>query len=70
MLEGFGLIAYHRATGRGVPGRLLVANLVSGGALLLALRLVLGGAWWGWLGLCLAVAGAAHVFDMRQRWVR
>lgn len=67
-LELLGLAWYFRATGRGVPPRGLVANLAAGGALLLALRLAIGGAWWGWIGLSLASAGLAHVLDLRQRW--
>ena len=67
-LELVGLGWYFRATGRGVPPRWLAANLAAGGALLVALRLAIGGAWWGWIGLALAGAGLAHAVDMRQRW--
>ena len=48
-----------------LPGR---ANLLSGLSLVLALRLVLGGAGWPWLALCLAAAGVAHGLDIQARW--
>lgn len=70
VLEGLALAAYHRATGRGVPPGRLAGNLASGGALLLALRLALGGAWWGWIGLCLFASLLAHAADLRARWRR
>lgn len=68
VLEGVGLVAYHRMTGRGVaPGRLL-PNLVSGGFLLLAMRALAGGAWWGWASACLLGALLAHLDDLRRAW--
>ena len=68
VLEGVGLVAYHRATGRGIaPGRVL-PNLVSGGFLLLAVRAALGGAWWGWVSLCLLAALIGHLEDLRRAW--
>ena len=68
VLEGLALAVYHRATGRGVSGKRLAPNLAAGCALLLTLRLAIGGAWWGWLGLGLAMAGVAHLVDLRMRW--
>jgi hypothetical protein len=43
------------------------ATLLSGLALLLALRLVLDSAPIGWVLPCLALAGAAHVVDLWRR---
>lgn len=35
---------------------------------MLALRGALVGAWWGWIGLCLAASLLAHLADLRRRW--
>lgn len=66
--EALALVVLHRVTRRGVaPGKLL-ANLLAGGFLLLAVRSGLVGAGWpvmaGWLGLSLL----AHLADLRARW--
>jgi hypothetical protein len=50
------------------PGRAL-PFLLAGVAFALALRTALTGAWWGWTALALAGAGAAHLWDLRSRWV-
>lgn len=55
-----------RATGAASAGALL-AFLVAGACLLLALRAALVGASWVWVAAALAGAGAAHVFDLRAR---
>jgi len=68
VLEGVGLAAYHRATGRGVRPGTLVWTLLAGMALLLAMRLGMAGAWWGWVGLALALAGLLHLADLRRVW--
>lgn len=68
VLEAGLLIWWHGRTGRGVaPGEFL-ANLLSGVALMLAVRSALTGAWWGWTGAFLAVAFAAHLTDLGRRW--
>ena len=68
IVEGVGLIAYQRATGRGIAPAAVIANLIAGGALLVALRGMIAG--WGLpvIGLCMAVSGAAHVADLQRRW--
>ena len=68
ILEGFGLIAYQRVTGRGIEPACVIANLIAGGALMVALRAMLAG--WGLpvIGLCMAISGAAHVADLQRRW--
>lgn len=70
LVEAALLVAWRWRTGRGVPLPGLMAFLLSGGCLILALRVALTDGWWGWIGLFLAVAGTAHVFDLRTRWQR
>ena len=67
-LEGIALMFYHRMTGRGPSASMLVPNLVSGAALLLAVRLALTDAWWGWLAGALLLALLAHLLDLGMRW--
>lgn len=66
--EVIALIAYRRATGRGIAPGALLANFAAGGALVLALRSALTGAGWlataGWLTASLV----AHVADLKARW--
>ncbi|MCU0983656.1 MAG: hypothetical protein MUC89_01785 [Acetobacteraceae bacterium] len=62
------MVAFAWRTGRGVPPASLLATLAAGGFLLLALRTALAGAWWGWTGLALLAALAAHLVDLRLRW--
>ena len=45
----------------------VIANAAAGACLLLALRLALGGAWWGWIAACLAASFAAHLIDLIGR---
>lgn len=68
VLEGAVLALHRRRTGRGVPIGGLIAFLLAGACLLLALRGALVGAWWGWIALPLAGALVAHLADLRLRW--
>lgn len=68
LLEGAALIAYRRATGRGLPAADFVPNLAAGLCLMLALRGSLAGAAWPWIALCLLGAGLAHGADVWRRW--
>jgi hypothetical protein len=68
VLEGFALAALHGRTGRGVAPRVLFANLGSGMCVLLAMRLVLGGAWWGFASAALLFALIFHVVDLAGKW--
>ena len=68
-LEGIGLLIWHRATGRGLAPLDILGNLAAGAFLLLAARLALSGAWYGWTGLSLAAAGVSHAADLRRRLV-
>jgi hypothetical protein len=68
VLEGIALAALHRRTGRGVAPRAFLANLLSGMCVLLAMRLVLGGAWWGFASAALLLALIFHVVDLTGKW--
>ena len=70
LLEGALLLLYHRRTGRGIAPRLLLATLVSGACLLLALRTALTGAGWLATGAWLTAALLAHLGDLASRWRR
>lgn len=68
VLEAGFLVLLHRRTGRGVPPEEFLANLISGMALMLAVRAALTGAWWGWVGFWLSAAFIAHLTDLWRRW--
>ncbi len=70
VLEALALIGLRRFAGRGPMLVQSLPNLLSGAALLVALRLALGQAWWGWTAICLALAFAAHLLDLVARWPR
>lgn len=67
-LEAAGLLLLYRWRGRGVLPARLLPNLFSGMCLLLALRVGVGGAWWGWVSLLLLGALAFHVVDLKRAW--
>ncbi len=67
-IEAVGLIAYWRATGKGIAPRDLLPNLIAGAFLLLALRLTIADAGWMAICACLAAAGVANVIDVMRRW--
>ncbi len=66
--EGVGLSALHAWRGRGVAPRTFLANLASGMCLLLAMRLALGGAWWGFTATALLGALVFHIVDLGRNW--
>jgi RsiW-degrading membrane proteinase PrsW (M82 family) len=68
VVEGVLLAIYHRRRGRGIPAAGLVANLLAGGCLLLAVRAALTHAGWPVVSLWLAAALLAHLADLRSRW--
>lgn len=68
LVEGIALSAFHRATGKGVAPREFGANLAAGLLLMLAVRNVLTGSWWGWTALCLMGSGICHGTDLWRRW--
>lgn len=67
-LETLAVVLWHRRTGRGVAPADFLGNIASGACLMLALRCALVGAWPGWVALCLVLALAAHLADLRRRW--
>ncbi|MGB0126881.1 MAG: hypothetical protein WBP72_04515 [Rhodocyclaceae bacterium] len=68
LLEGIGLVVYHRKTGRGIPTADLVVNFLAGFVLLVAVRLALSGASWVWVVLCLTASLPVHLADLWRRW--
>jgi hypothetical protein len=66
--EALLLGCYHRVTGRGPALVDVLPNLLSGALLLLAVRLALTQAHWGWLALVLLLSLLTHLLDLRRRW--
>ena len=66
--EGLGLTMLWRFGRRGVAPGALLWNLGSGACLLLAMRLALGGAWWGFVSGALLGALVLHLGDLRRQW--
>lgn len=67
VMEAALLALWRQRTGRGPDFPAILALVLPGVALVLALRLALTGAWWGWIGLALTGALAAHLLDLGQR---
>jgi len=67
LLEGAALLAWHRATGRGLSAAALLPNLLAGLSLMTAMRVLLAGAPVAWAVAALAGAGLAHCADLRHR---
>jgi hypothetical protein len=68
VVEGVILVAYRARTGGGLPVAGTLANLSSGAALLLALRVALSDASATAVLALLSVALIAHVADLASRW--
>jgi hypothetical protein len=68
VLEAFALVGLHRWRGKGVAPRALLPNLASGACVVLAMRLALGGAWWGFASAALLGALAFHVVELAGKW--
>ena len=69
LCEGVGFSVLWRLGGRGVAPGALLWNLGSGMCLLLAMRLALGGAWWGLVSGALLGALVLHLTDIWRHWV-
>lgn len=67
MVEAIALLAWRRTTGRGPTTGALLALLLPGGFLVLALRFALTGAPWWLVPAALGAAFAAHLADLRER---
>lgn len=70
VLEIVGLGWLYRRSGRGVPPREIQLNLLSGLALMVALRAALADADQLMIVLLLVLAGLLHGLDIRNRWRR
>ncbi len=67
VLEALVLLGWRRLSGRGMAAVEVLALLLPGVFLVLALRLALTGAAWPLISLALVAALAAHLFDLRHR---
>ncbi len=67
-IEGVVLVLWRALTGGGLPIAETLANLSSGAALLLALRMALTGASPAYVLAVLSVALIAHLADLASRW--
>jgi hypothetical protein len=67
-IEGCVLVAWRAHTGRGPSAATVVANLLAGASLLLALRVALTEASAAAISTCLAISFAAHGVDLAGRW--
>lgn len=67
--EGMLLAIAGRPGGRLAAFRGLGWSLVSAACLVVALRAALAGAGWAWMAAGLSGSLAAHLMDLRQRWM-
>jgi len=67
-LETAVLVMYRRAAGRGPDAFAIVANVVAGGAVMVAVRIALTGGWWGWIAALLFASLIGHAADVYRRW--
>jgi hypothetical protein len=67
-IEALFLIFWRTRTGGGVPIAGMLANLSSGAALLLSLRMALAGAAFDTVLALLSIALVAHLGDLASRW--
>jgi hypothetical protein len=67
LIEAVALLAWNRATGRGLAPRAVAAVLLPGAFLVLALRFALTDAAWTLIPVALLAALAAHLWDLRAR---
>lgn len=70
VIEALVLLAWRRRLGHGIASGALLASLLAGFFLLLALRGALTGAAWPVIALWLAAALGAHLGDLKGRWKR
>lgn len=70
LLEGAALVIWHHVSGRGVAPRDFALNMVSGLALMLALRCGVRDAGAPWVAGWLLAAGLAHAADLLLRGSR
>lgn len=70
VVEAFVLWIYHRKTGKGIPPRDFLGNLMSGLMLMAALRAHISNQPWFTMAGLLAASGVAHAADLWMRWRR
>lgn len=70
VVETLCLAAFRLRTGDGLPVAALVVNLLSGAALMLALRAALVQAGWIWVAVPLCASFVVHLGDLALRWER
>lgn len=68
VLEGALLVGWRAATGRGIGYGAVAANLLSGGLIVMALRVAMVGGRTEAVAACLLGSLVAHLADLRQRW--
>jgi hypothetical protein len=68
VVEAAGLAGLYAWRRTGVAPAAFLPNLASGMCVLLAMRLALGGAWWGFASAALLGALAFHVVDLAGKW--
>ena len=69
LLEGACLTILFRWRGWGAAPASLLPNLASGASLVLAMRLALGGVWWGYVSAAMLAALLFHLTDLRRIWI-
>jgi hypothetical protein len=67
MLEAGVLVLLARRGPRPLALTGMLANLGAGACLVLAMLVIVTDGWWGWIGLMLTAAFAAHLVDLRAR---
>jgi hypothetical protein len=67
-IEAAGVVLCRRTTGYGPPVGEFLCTLLAGVCLMVALRLALVSAWWGWIAACMLAALGAHLAYLRGRW--
>src|SRR3954470_20952343 len=70
VLEAAALLVWRRRTGTGLGPPAVLALLLPGVCLMLALRAALADAAWPWLPVALVAALASHLADLWMRWRR
>ena len=68
LAEAASLWGAYRVFRRGVPPAACLPSIAAGMCLLLAMRLALAGAWWGFVSATLFGGLAFHLVDLRRQW--
>ena len=68
LLEAVALMVLRARTGHGLPTSQVLVTLLSGAALMLALRAALVGMNWAVVAACLFAGLVLHLLDLASRW--